>query len=116
MRRILILSACALALAGCTGNGTLSRAGGVTTSSYLLVSSKGRTLCYTRVVRGRPVDQVCQRRNFLRYTQNPMLGRSVPEPPAAVLALFDSRGGRVGVGSAASANTLNAPASPNDHR
>lgn len=61
-------------------------------NSYILAEKIPRLgQCYTRIINSQPTDQVCHRRNKLRYTTAPR-SRSNPHElmPPYVMALFEN--------------------------
>ena len=69
--------------------------------TYMQVTKRGRTWCYTRVIKGIPTDEICQRGDYVRYSPEPG-SRNVYRPiPPYVMALFgtmeqlDGRGGQI---------------------
>lgn len=64
------------------------------TDSYMLVTPARGGQCFTRIIDGFPHDQVCQRRDFLRYTTEPVVPRYAIEIPPHVVVLFNAHGDR----------------------
>jgi len=60
---------------------------------FMVVTQKGRTVCYTRMSYGVPFDQVCQKGDVLRYTVDPKVKTIEAGIPNYVIALFEEHGG-----------------------
>ena len=85
-----------MTLVGCQ-SGISSRISGdplKRTDSYMLVTPARGGQCFTRIIDGLPHDQVCQRRDFLRYTAEPVVPRYAIEIPPHVVVLFKAHGER----------------------
>ncbi|MBB4302071.1 hypothetical protein GGD81_001095 [Rhodobium orientis] len=90
MLRIFVLIAFAAVLAGCNSRTLFSRQDGFSNQTYLLASSTRRGRCYTRIVEGLALDQICQRGDYIRYSpkvRNRRLNRPIPPH---VIALFET--------------------------
>lgn len=88
---------CAVVLSACSADARWQRLSGQS-GAYILVTSDRGARCYTRVIDEQPLDQVCQRRDRLRYSQEPRVRNRLLEPlPAHVLALFATMGGELGI-------------------
>jgi hypothetical protein len=91
----MIRTAAAIALsmlaASCAASGSSTRLD-LRENSYILVeTSPRRGTCYTRFMNALPTDQVCQRRNQVRYSPDPQLGAATMKPvPPYVMALFEA--------------------------
>ena len=92
MRTAIVILLCGLSLTGCQSfySGFGAR---LETDSYMLVSSSRGYRCYTRIIKGSPHDQVCERNKFVRYSPNPELHTKLEPMPNYVAALFETNGG-----------------------
>ena len=62
-------------------------------ATYMLVTPYRGGQCYTRILKGFPIDQVCERRRKLRYTAEPEIPKFAATIPSYVTVLFETRGG-----------------------
>jgi hypothetical protein len=90
IRTAAAIALCTLA-ASCAASGSTTRLD-LRENSYILVDTSARRgTCYTRFVNALPTDQVCQRRNQVRYSPDPQLTAATMKPvPPYVMALFEA--------------------------
>ena len=56
--------------------------------TYIQVTQRHKTWCYTRVIEGAPRDEICQQGDFIRYSPEPHPLNVYRPIPSYVLALF----------------------------
>ena len=56
--------------------------------TFIQVNKQGSTFCYTRVIEGAPFDQICQKGDYVRYSDNPDPEEVFQPIPEYIMALF----------------------------
>ena len=91
LKQIIGMMLLALVVSGCSANQKTIFQSGLAEpepARYIYYSRYRSDTCYTRVEDGFAIDQICQRGDYLKYTQTPKLDKNFKPMPHFIAAAF----------------------------